>query len=222
MTMTPAPEYCFAVQDTRGDAFELEIHPHDERAKSHFQSVWQRLSATVEAMHKLEQQPLPGWAKWQPWKWCDDKSMAHQPRQKFVAWCGSNQAGFLNVWAGHDSAHESGKKTLYIEHVGVAPGNLDTVLWSRRYKKVGTALMAYAVKLSREQGFDGRLALHAADDAALGFYRVLNRMTGGLFHPEQKGIVGPTPHGPRNDPALTYLETTVVGAERLLEGYRRA
>ena len=39
---------------------------------------------------------LPGWVGWQPWKWCDDRRTPYQPRQKFVAWCGNNQAGILS------------------------------------------------------------------------------------------------------------------------------
>jgi hypothetical protein len=57
----------------------------------------------------------------------------------------------------------------------------------------------------------------------LGFYRRLNsKIPGGLFHPERVGVTGPTPHGQRHDATLTYLETTLVGADRLLEDYRRA
>ena len=82
--------------------------------------------------------------------------------------------------------------------------------------------MAYAVKLSREQAFEGRLGLHAADDVALAFYRHLHdKIPCGLFYPERTGVSGPTPHSGRNDPSLTYLVTTVVGAQHLLEDYRR-
>ena len=112
MSTTPAPQYCFVVEDAQGDSFELDIVPSDDRAKQHFQSVWQRLSLAVEGMHKLERLALPGWAGWQPWKWCDDQRVAYQSRQKFVAWCGSNQVGILNVWAGFDSVNEAGSKTL--------------------------------------------------------------------------------------------------------------
>ena len=117
-----AAEYCFVVEDAKGASFELDIMPSDHRAKQHFQSVWQRLSMAVEGMNKIETLVVPGWVAWQPWKWCDDKRVAYQPRQKFVAWCGSNQVGILNVWAGYESVHEPGKKTLYVEHVGAARG----------------------------------------------------------------------------------------------------
>jgi hypothetical protein len=223
MSTASAPEYCFVVEDARGDSFEMEILPSDERAKKHFQSVWQRLSLAVEGLHKQESLPVPAWTNWQPWKWCEDKRVEYRPRRKYVAWCASNQVGLLNVWAGFPSKHEAGKQTLYIEHVGAAPGNQDTELWNRKYRYVGTALLAYAVKLSREQSFEGRISLHASDEDALSFYRrVAAKIAGGLFYPEQKDVLGPTPHAGRNDRSLTYLETTLAGADRLLEDYRRA
>jgi hypothetical protein len=61
--------------------------------------------------------------------------------------------------------------------------------------------------------------LHVAD--AVGFYRHLDRkLSRGLFHPEQNGVTGPTPHGAYDDPTMTYLETTQKGAMQLLGVYR--
>jgi hypothetical protein len=219
--MNTPPSYSFVVEDAKGDFFELDITAYDNRAKQHFQSVWQRLSLALDGVRKIETLTMPGWVGWQPWKWCEDRRPAYQPRQTFVAWCGDNQTGILNVWAGFDSVHAPGNKTLYVEHVGAAPGNLDTTLWNRRYRGVGQALMAYAVKVSSEQGFDGRVTLHAADATALGFYRHLHtKMGGNLFYPEQTGILGPTPHAVGGDAGRTFLEIKQTEAERLLEVYR--
>ncbi|MGL6074451.1 MAG: GNAT family N-acetyltransferase [Fimbriiglobus sp.] len=219
--MTPEPVYSFVVEDTKGDSFELEIAAADERAKQHFQSVWQRLSLAMEGFHKIEKEPLPGWAEWQPWKWYDERREAYQPRQKYVAWCGNVVVGILNVWAEFSSIHQPGTKTLYIEHLGAAPGNIDTKLWNRRFFGVGTALLGYAMKMSQDQGFEGRLTLHASDTEALGFYRRIDtKMGGNLFYPEQLGILGPTPHASRGDATKTFLETRQVKARQLLEVYR--
>jgi hypothetical protein len=77
------------------------------------------------------------------------------------------------------------------------------------------------VLVSHLQGFEGRLGLHAAEASALSFYRRLNQKCGNqLFHPEQTGIVGPTPHGAR-ETTKPYLETTEAGATGWLEEYRR-
>jgi hypothetical protein len=217
---TSHEEHCFVVEDHDGQSFELEFLPSDSQAREHFQSVWQRLAKCVDWYYKKEQPPAPEWAAWKPWQWCDDKREAYAPRQKYVAWCGSNLAGILNVWPGFPSMHEAGRQTLYLEHLAASPGNLKTEVWDRRYTGVGQALLAYAVKLSLELGMEGRLSLHAANGGAVSFYQHLNRkLGGGLFHPEQTGVAGPTPHGEGDRPKL-YLETTQTGALQLLEVYR--
>ena len=67
------------------------------------------------------------------------------------------------------------------------------------------------------------MSLHASDDLALSFYRHTNTKFGGdLFFPDRTGILGPTPHAARGDFTKTYFETTLAGADRLLEEYRRA
>lgn len=222
MSTTPLPVYSFVVQDASSATYELDMMAPDVRAQKHFQSVWKRLAGGVEECHKLEKLAVPGWVGWKPWDWCQDKRPDYAPRQKFVAWCGSNLAGFLHVWPGFPSSHESGKQTLYVEHLAAAPGNQTTELWNRRYKHVGMALLAFAVLTSQGQNLDGRLSLHVSDASALSFYRKVDVMLGGgLFHPEKTGVVGPTPHAARSDTDLTYLETTFDGACRLLESYRR-
>ena len=114
-----------------------------------------------------------------------------------------------------------GRPTLYIEHVAASPGNLKTEVWNRRYTGIGQALLAYSVKLSLDQGMEGRVSLHVADTVALGFYKRLNeKMQGGLFHPERNEVAGPTPHGAEADRTKIYLETTQTGAMQLLGVYR--
>ncbi len=219
--MNSAPEYCFVVEDDKHNSFELEITLADDRAKKHFQSVWQRLSNAVDGLGKIEGITLPAWAEWTPWKWCEDNREAYQPRQKYVAWCGSNLVGILNVWLNFESSCDPGNRTLYVEHLAASPGNLTTELWNRRYSRVGHALLAYAVKLSQEQGTEGRVSLHASNAEALTFYEYLNqKLAGALFYPGKMGITGPTPQGSRSDPSKTYLETQPAGAKQLLEVYR--
>ena len=105
---TNAGEYCFVVEDLDDQAFEIEILPSDDRAREHFQSVWQRLSMAAEWFYKKEYPPAPEWVTWKPWKWCDDKREAYEPRQKFVAWCGASLVGILNVWPQFPSVMDIG------------------------------------------------------------------------------------------------------------------
>ena len=74
--------------------------------------------------------------------------------------------------------------------------------------------------MSREKGFQGRVSLHAVDAAATSFYRrIEEKLGGGLFQPERQGIIGPTPHGKDADRNRVFFETTVEGAEKLLQVY---
>ena len=221
MSAVQEADYLFvAIEEPSGQPTQLEVRAYDDGAKQHFQSVWQRLYKGLQGHHKICSRAAPPWAAWQPWDWCEEKKTGYEGRIKYVAWCGDIPAGFLNVWVDFPSAHQPGKATLYLEHLAAAPGNQTTELWNRRFKAVGAALFAYAILLSQQRGFEGRVGLHVADAGALAFYRVLHRKCGdALFYPDRTGVAGPTPRG-AHETSKTYLETTEAGATAWLEGYR--
>lgn len=212
--------YEFVIENDDQDWFRLEFRPFDDNAQQWFSGVWQRLSGSLEKSHKLAGTNSPEWVHWKPWDWCKSKRPGYESRLTVVAWCGFQVAGFLNVWPNFASQHGTGQTTLYLEHMAATPGNQTTELWNRRYRHVGVALLAYAVKVSQDTGYDGRLSLHAASDSALAFYRkIAENRTPPLFYDERTGIRGPTPHAARSDAELTYLETTPEGAMNFLEDY---
>ncbi|TWT74057.1 GNAT family N-acetyltransferase [Allorhodopirellula solitaria] len=219
--MTERGQFIFSVQGSNGDRFALDFRPFDSSAQPWFSSVWQRMSLALQAAHKETGNPVPDWVHWQPWKWCEKTRPGYENRQTIIAWCGPQIAGFLNVWRGFESQFAAGTPTLYIEHLAASPWNMNTELWRRQYGQIGTALLAYAVKVSQDDGCDGRVSLHASNDSALLFYRNVgkNRVPA-LYHDEKTGVLGPTPHADRNDPRLTYLELTPQGAIDFLEDYR--
>jgi hypothetical protein len=161
----------------------------------------------------------PGWVKWSVDKWAEDQKLTG--RQKFLAWSGQELVGLLNLWAAQPSAADPARRLVYVEHMAAAPGHIDTPLWKRRFSGVGLALLAYAVLQSQRQGCDGRIGLHAADDAALGYYLDINRRFGDrLFLPQRDGVPGmPRPDDARRKP---YLETMDDGPSMLLERFKRA
>lgn len=221
MSGVNSADYCFAVIEEASDrSVELEIRRYDDVAKQHFQSVWQRLYTALQNHSKICNRAVPGWALWKPWEWGEQRKTGYEPRNKLAGWCGDIPVGFLNVWADVPSTHQPDKKLLYIEHLAAAPGNLVTELWHRRFKALGGALFAYAVLLSDQLGFEGRLGLHVADESALAFYRYINlRCENSLLCPERTDVKGPTPRG-EHDIGKTYLETTEIGAKRWLGEYR--
>lgn len=57
----------------------------------------------------------------------------------------------------------AGRPLVYVDYIEVAPWNwnVDALAQRGRYKLVGTALMRGAVAQSRDEGFHGRVGLHA-------------------------------------------------------------
>lgn len=223
---TSTPEYVFAVLDEKRRSFALTFSAADERAKGYFQSVWKRMSEAIKASQGTTG-AAPDWCKWSPWDWCLSSKPESSGREMVVAWCGDRMAGFLSLRPGFASQTAAGKQTLYIEHLGAFPGDIETATWGRRYRGVGMALLAYAIHASTLKGFEGLLSLHASNAEALMFYRavakkVKDAMALDLFHPERNGVVGPTPYGASSDPGKTYLETTVAGSSAWLGEYRNA
>lgn len=219
--MTVSKEYQFLVQGDGDHWYPLEIRPFDGAASAYFQSVWQRLAVAVEKACVLRDGSPPDWVKWKPWEWCGATRTGYEGRIPWIAWCGDQLVGFLNVWRKIPSEHESGRYILYIEHLAAFPGDQNTELWRRRYRHVGKALMAFAIHLSTQDVSDGRVGLHSENDDSLSFYRKIAADRGlPLFHAEKEGVIGPTPHGQRSDARLTYLETIASGALSFLEDYR--
>ena len=60
---------------------------------------------------------------------------------------------------------QRGKPLVYIDYLEVAPWNRSELGQPPRYKGVGSALVTAAVELSGEEGFKGRLGLHALPQA---------------------------------------------------------
>jgi hypothetical protein len=140
-------DYSFVVEDPQRNAVLLEVRPHDERAKQYYLGVWQKLCQALQKRHQLAGTAAPEWTTWKPGEWCDQRR-GNEKRQQFVAWCGDDLAGFLNLWPDHLSAFQTDKRVLYVEHLAAAPGNITTQLWVRRFGRVGETLFAYAVLVS--------------------------------------------------------------------------
>ena len=101
-------------------------------------------------------------------------------------------------------APDNGKPLVYIDFLEIAPWNWVVPELGRqgRFRAVGSMLFWRAVKQSEEEGFSGRVGLHALPQAEQFYERAC----------------GMTPLG--NDPSkenLLYLELTSQQAEELLQ-----
>lgn len=99
---------------------------------------------------------------------------------------------------------QEGKPLVYVDYLETAPWNwlIPSINQAGTYKGVGVVLMRHAVELSEEQGFKGRLGLHALPQAA-GFYQKVCGMK----------AVGPDPV----KQGLPYFEFDPSGAKNFLK-----
>lgn len=82
--------------------------------------------------------------------------------------CEADMQGLMLVsTTGHPSRikEQKGKEQVYVDFVATAPWNSPTLVDVPRYGLVGRVLIATAVQLSIEEGFRGRLGLHALPQA---------------------------------------------------------
>ncbi|QDV55815.1 GNAT family N-acetyltransferase [Rosistilla oblonga] len=219
--MNLPPEFSLTIQNHDDGWLPIEVVPYAESHAPWFSGVWKRMADGLAKSHALVNSPPPGWIQWKPWSWVHETKPGYERRNTLVALANSQVVGFINVWPDSPSGIDPSRNTLYIEHVAACPWNLTSQLWQRKYRHIGPALLAYAQWHSQSCGNDGNLSLHAADAAALDFYRKLESgRPQPLFTHKQTGILGPTPHGHHVDRKLTYLEIIANGGLELLEDYR--
>jgi hypothetical protein len=76
---------------------------------------------------------------------------------------------------------DKGKPLVYVDYLETAPWNwhVESIGWECRYKATGSILLRQAVIQSLDEGFHGRLGLHALPQAE-GYYRdVVGMFAGG-------------------------------------------
>lgn len=141
------------------------------------------------------------------WNW-----VSKSPQLRYLAyqcigvWCDAAMQGLMMVNTATHTARldpSVGKPLVYIEYLETAPWNLKLFTEYPTYGGVGSQLFEAAVRLSKAEGFHGRVGLHALPQA-LGFYQQACKMV----------LIG-------KDAAyqdLPYLELTQEGATKYLGG----
>lgn len=148
-----------------------ESHLQDWAAK------WLPAHAKIaEELNKREIH-LSAWPQSITWNWINKTvgvagSLAHEG---FVLVCKGETQGMMRVDLNHTAILDAqrGKPLVYIEFLEVAPWNQRSPFGlPRRYERVGSALLSAAARLSKKEGFGGRLALHSLPQSA-SFYQQL-------------------------------------------------
>ncbi len=93
-----------------------------------------------------------------------------------VVECQAIPQGIMAVLRTPRHSSDSGEPVVYIDYLESAPWNLKSTTSRPRFLGVGTVLIAEAVRLSLEMGFNGRIGLHSLPQAEP-FYRTRCRMS---------------------------------------------
>ena len=112
-------------------------------------------------------------AEHEDWDWRIKIESLESGRQRLVAIeCGGAVQGLLAVLSQPRPAllEPKGEPILYIDYLEAAPWNLKRPTSRPQYLGVGTVMIAQAIKLSREWGWQGRVGLHSLSQAER-FYR---------------------------------------------------
>lgn len=100
------------------------------------------------------------------WNWdrkikSTDKLLSYK---SYALECAGETEGLIQVNLQHISRFD-GKHVLYIEYLHAAPWNRKELQCPPRYRPVGNTLFLHAVRISAEEGFGGRIALHSLPGA---------------------------------------------------------
>ena len=108
------------------------------------------------------------------WDWGEkSKKLELLAYQCFGIECAEKMQGLIMVMvAGKEArlAPDAGKPLVYVDYLESAPWNVIPLVAEPQYAGVGMVLMRTAVQLSYDEGFRGRVGLHALDQAEE-FYR---------------------------------------------------
>jgi hypothetical protein len=108
------------------------------------------------------------------WDWGEkSKNLQFLAYRCFGIECAGKMQGLLMVLVAGKQARldpDAGKPLVYIDYVETAPWNVIPLVDVPQYSGVGMVLMRTAVQLSYDEGFHGRIGLHALPQAEE-FYR---------------------------------------------------
>jgi hypothetical protein len=168
-----------------------------------WRSTW--FPMIIQAKSRLQQAGVPHdkWPQDLHWRWDEktDWSRGLLALQRFAITCGGALQGLMLVNLTKLTARlpsQRGKDLAYVDFVSTAPWNRPDIAGVQQFRGVGINMMRAAIELSRNEGFHGRLGLHALSQAAI-FY---------------KNVCGMAELGPDQDyQGLTYFEMTPAQAD---------
>jgi hypothetical protein len=173
--MTAEVSTIYLLKVASGEGVEAELRDAMEEPQLvDWQTAWQ--PALIAVIAELVKQGVPRtqWPQSSHWNW---RSKAEQVQgllafRGFSVVCESMTQGLMRVDLNKVAQipTQKGKPLVYVDYLEAAPWNRSELGNQPRYRGVGTALITSAVELSRQEGFKGRIGLHALPQADR-FYR---------------------------------------------------
>lgn len=167
--------------DTR-EAVEAQLF--DDISDEHLEqwrTTWTPMIESTKERLKRAKVPPEKWPQDLHWDWDKktDWSRGFLSLQRFTITCGGALQGLMLVNLTKLTARiesQRGKDLAYIDYLSTAPWNRPEIAGLQQFQGVGRMMVRTAVQVSLDEGFRGRIGLHALGQAA-GFYRTACRMT---------------------------------------------
>lgn len=164
------------------EAVEAELYDDiTDEHREQWRTTWMpMIESTVERLKKAGV-PRDKWPQDLHWDW-DKKtnwSRGFLSLQRFAITCGGALQGLMLVNLTKLTARiesQWGKDLAYIGYLSTAPWNRPEIAGVQQFQGVGRVMVRRAVQVSRDEGFRGRVGLHALGQAA-SFYRTVCGMT---------------------------------------------
>ncbi len=156
----------------------VEAELWDDISDSHldqWRSTWvPMIERTVDRLSKAGV-AAEKWPQDLHWKWDKktDWSRSLLSLQRFAITCGGALQGLMLVNLTKLTARlpsQRGKDLAYVEYVSTAPWNRPEIAGVQQFHGIGTNMVRAVIELSRNEGFRGRIGLHALRQSAT-FYR---------------------------------------------------
>ena len=164
---------------------------------------WQ--PARLEALKNLRSRGKPWPENWH-WDWSTKAdNLNFLAYRCFAVECESRTQGLMMIstigWHGRIDV-QAGKPVLYIEYVESAPWNLAAFVERPLFSGIGVALIQAAIRVSVDEGFAGRIALHSLPQSQPFYRRYMHDLGIDLSHTEK----------------LCYFEMTETQAKEFVNG----
>jgi len=139
-----------------------------------YEHLWRPLLLDNAIRVLLRLKPIESTPEDMHWDWRNKlvaSAQAPLAFREYAIECEGETQGLMQINLGlNNSRLEPGKPLLYVQYVQTAPWNRGKIPNRRKYALVGTLLLMTAIRVSEEEGFNGRIGLHSLPRAET-FYK---------------------------------------------------